>query len=88
MKRRKNERNKKNDENNETAIKMIRRALTLLQVFTLAQFGCGTDSFIYIFNFIFKKIYLSYKNSFQVFYNCFERLFDFHFLNVFYLNLY
>jgi hypothetical protein len=45
MKRRKNERNKKN-ESNETAIKMIRRALTLLQVFTLAQFGCGTDSLI------------------------------------------
>jgi hypothetical protein len=41
MKRRKNERNKKNDESNETAIKMIRRALTLLQVFTLTQFGCG-----------------------------------------------
>ncbi len=58
MKRRKNERNKKNDESNETAIKMIRRALTLLQVFTLTQFGCGTDSLIYIFNFIFKKIYL------------------------------
>ncbi|CAG2168580.1 unnamed protein product [Oppiella nova] len=41
MLRRRADRNKKSKETNETAIKMIRRALTLLQVFTFAQFGCG-----------------------------------------------
>ncbi|XP_054161353.1 RUN domain-containing protein 1-like [Oppia nitens] len=33
--------NHKDDDANETAIKMIRRALTILQVFTFAQFGCN-----------------------------------------------
>ncbi|CAG2100352.1 unnamed protein product [Medioppia subpectinata] len=41
MQRRRTDRNKKSKESNETAIKMIRRALTILQVFTFAQFGCG-----------------------------------------------
>ena len=43
LKFRRNNRARISNDDNERAIRMIKRALTLLQVFTMAQFGCGIN---------------------------------------------